>query len=98
MEKDGLVGRARKAIAAAAEGLDLPAGPLMGMLRISMEGDREVLIERHGGIIDYSDERMLVAARGMSVEITGEKLTLVSMTRGEMRIRGEIAGVQLLRE
>ena len=65
---------------------------------VEIEGDREVFIQRHRGILEYTDMRVLVLSAGKIIEVQGESLRLTSMTDDILRIKGEIAGVRLLEE
>lgn len=80
-----------------ADGMDLPGEPLPGVPVVELAGDRRVLIERHGGVTQYSRERICVKVRYGQVLVCGCDLELTRMTREQLVISGRINGIQLLR-
>ncbi|MBQ9535528.1 MAG: sporulation protein [Clostridia bacterium] len=85
-----------EAVKMTAELMDLPEDVLLGLPRLDIGGG-EVLMERHRGIIDYSEECIKVAAKRQTVKISGSGLELVAMNKTQLRIRGEIAAVEFIR-
>jgi sporulation protein YqfC len=86
----------RQRIRMAAEQLDLPDGMLRGMPQIVLDGDLQLLVERHMGIAEYGTERIRIAAQKVTIEVLGADMHLVAMDRDSIRIRGTICGVQYL--
>lgn len=80
-----------------ADGADLLAEPLPGMSIVELAGDRRVLIERHGGVTEYSSGRICVKVRYGTVCICGCGLELSRMTKEQLVITGRIDGVHLQR-
>ena len=80
-----------------ADEADLPAEPLPGVPVVELAGDRRVLIERHGGVTEYSGERICVKVRYGLVCICGCGLELACMTREQLVVTGRIDAVQLQR-
>lgn len=80
-----------------ADGADLSGETLPGVPVVELAGDRRVLIERHGGVTEYSRERIRVKVCFGQVCICGCALELTRMTRDQLVISGRIDGVQLLR-
>ena len=69
-----------------AELFDLPVDVVIG--------NRQLYLERHTGLLAYSDTQ-IDANTGFGVlRIRGERLTLVAMTGEELRIGGKINGVE----
>ena len=95
-EKTGKTLRSR--LREAAEQLDLPEGMLSGQPQLTLDGDLQLLVERHLGIVEYGTERIRIAAKPYTVEVTGERLHLVAMDGDNVRIRGRIHGVSYLYE
>ena len=60
-------------------------------------GDRQLLLEGHEGLLAYGTELIDVSVGGAVLRVTGEGLTLKSMTEREVRIGGRIDGVEFLR-
>ena len=77
-----------------AELFDLPADLVAGLPRLELIGNRQLYLERHTGLLAYSDTQ-IDANTGFGVlRIRGERLTLVAMTGEELRIGGKINGVE----
>lgn len=80
-----------------ADSADLDAEPLPGVPVVELAGEHRVLIERHGGVTEYSCERICVKVRYGTVAVSGCNLELTRMTREQLVISGRIDCVQLLR-
>lgn len=80
-----------------ADGADLASEPLPGVPIVEVAGERRVLIERHGGVTEYSRERICVKVCYGAVCVCGESLELTRMTREQLVISGRIDCVQLQR-
>lgn len=88
----------REQIRQAVTEMDVPAYAFMDVPRIEMTGSGRLLMERHHGIVEYGEQRIRIAARGMTVCITGRRLQLQAMTHGEISVTGDIEAVQLNKE
>ena len=77
--------------------MDAPAYALLDVPRIELTGGGQLLIERHHGVLEYSEECIRVAARGMAIRVTGMDLQLRTMTKTEITVTGLIASVELQR-
>ncbi len=86
----------RGRIQRAAQRMDVPEGMLYGLPQLTLDGDLQLLIERHQGITEYGTRRILIASRRFTIEISGESMYLVAMDRDNIRIRGTIHGVRFL--
>ena len=80
-----------------AELSDLPADIVAGLPHLEMVGGRQLYLERHTGILGYSQEQIDVNTVSGVLRIKGEKLTIVAMSAEELRIGGEIATIELVR-
>lgn len=80
-----------------ADGADLASEPLPGVPVVELAGECRVLIERHGGVTEYSSQRICVKVRYGQVCVCGCQLELTRMTREQLVISGRIDCVQLLR-
>ena len=84
----------KKVFSEAAELFDLPADVVAGLPHIELIGDRQFYMERHRGIISYSDECIDINSDRMVIRVRGSGLELVSMSGEALRIRGTIAQVE----
>ena len=77
--------------------MDVQAYALLDVPRIELTGSGRLLIERHHGVLEYSEECIRVAARDMTIRVTGMELQLRTMTQTEIAVTGLIASVELQR-
>jgi len=77
---------------------DLPDEPLPGLPLVEIAGNKRVLIERHLGVTEYTKERVLVKVKIGHVGVYGSEMKLSRMTKGQLIIRGEITGVEIIKE
>lgn len=90
MLKDKLDQKRKSALLKAVEAFDLPGDIVSGIARVEVTGGREILVENHGGIIEYTDTLVRVNGGTVIIEIRGMALEITAMTSGEMRIRGQV--------
>lgn len=69
--------------------------PLQPILELC--GERRVLIENHGGVIQYGTEQICVAVRYGQVQINGAGLRLCRMQGPQLVIMGKIECITLIR-
>lgn len=79
------------------EQLDLLDEPLPGVPVVELAGTGRVLIERHGGVTQYSPQRICVKVRYGTVQVCGCNMELTRMSREQLIISGKIDSVHLLR-
>ena len=70
----------REYLARMAELFDLPADVAAGLSHMELLGDRQLLLEGHEGLLAYGTELIDVSVGGAVLRVTGEGLTLKSMT------------------
>ena len=80
----------------AAERLEIPAFGLHGLPRLTLTGDRQLLVEQHRGLTRYSAGEITIALQKGSVRLTGKNLRLVAMDKEAVLIAGEIRCVEYL--
>ena len=76
--------------------LELPKDLLMGLPIISMEGNRSMCIMNHRGLVCYKNDKIIVATRSGSIEITGRELNIPEFTGDGVEIRGYLEGIVFL--
>lgn len=86
----------RQQIREAAEQLDLPEGFLHGQPLLTLDGDLQLMVERHLGITEYGEQRICIAAKDYTIQIQGDRMHLTAMDRESIRIRGRIVSVGYL--
>ena len=73
-----------------AELFDLPGDLVAGQVHLEMMGDRQLYVERHAGILSYSNLCIDVNTPRGILRVEGERLELLAMTGEELRIGGRI--------
>jgi len=84
---------ARAIAARATERFDIPAEAI-GASRITITGERRILIERHSGILEYGRELISVNCGRKILAIYGNGLDLAAMTPEELLIYGELSSLE----
>lgn len=77
-----------------AELFDLPADVIAGLPRLEMVGGRQLYLEHHTGLLSYTEEQIDANTSAGVLRVKGERLTLMAMTAGELRIGGKITSVE----
>ena len=72
--------------------------PLPGQPLLEVFGDQRILIECHGGILEYGPDRISVRLRFGRVCVCGEGLKLRRMIAQQLVITGKIYNISLIRE
>ena len=80
----------------AAERLEIPAFGLHGLPRLTLTGDRQLLVEQHRGLKRYSAGEIELALQKGSVRLTGQNLRLVAMDKEAVLIAGKIRNLEYL--
>lgn len=77
-----------------AELFDLPVDVVAGLPRLELIGNRQLYLERHTGLLAYSETQIDANTAFGVLRIRGQRLGLVAMTGEELRIGGQIDGVE----
>ena len=93
MRKAGKM-RSGSALCAVAELFDLPADVVAGLPRLELIGSRQLYLERHLGILCYSDDRIDANTPAGVLRIGGHNLTLLAMSGKELRVGGTILSLE----
>ena len=70
---------------------------LPGETLLEVVGKGRVLVEGHGGVMAYCDEKIVIKVRYGVAEICGSNLKLTQMDSAKLIITGEISSLQLFR-
>ena len=80
-----------------AELFDLP-GEMVGTLpHLELLGDKQLYLERHRGILSYSEEVLDINTPAGVLRLRGTGLRILSMTAEALRIGGGIDAVEWVR-
>lgn len=75
------------------ESLKLPKDMTMGAFLLSMTGNREAFIENYRGILEYTENCILLQTKNGQVRFLGIGLVIEYYTNEDMKICGEISQV-----
>ena len=78
------------------ESLRLPRDVMLGASILTLIGDTELLVENYRGILEYTQECILLQGKHSRIRIEGCCLKIVYYTNEDMKIAGKISGVRYL--
>lgn len=78
------------------ESLKLPKDSLLGASIITVTGENDALVENYKGILQYSDDLILLQGKNRRIELKGKHLTIVYYTNEDMKISGRIETISFL--
>ena len=77
----------------AAERLSLPADVVAGAPRVEIIGCRQVFIENHRGVIEYTPQKLRIGVAFGEIIITGTDFFLKNIFSDELSLEGKIDSV-----
>lgn len=78
------------------ESLKLPKDICLGAMKVTLTGNYEAWIENYRGILEYTEEQILLQGKTCQVCFEGTRLSIDYYTNEDMKISGCIAGVRYL--
>lgn len=78
------------------ESLKLPKDSMLGASIITVTGNTDVFVENYKGILEYSNELILLQGKNCKIELKGKRLNIVYYTNEDMKICGCIEGVRFI--
>ena len=78
------------------ESLKLPKDSLLGASIVTVTGNSEAFIENYKGMIEYTDENILLQGKTCRIAIKGQRLMIDYYTNEDMKITGRITDVSYL--
>lgn len=73
---------------------ELPGDVMLDVARISLMGDRELLIENHRGLSEYTPDRVVLLTPQGALAISGQDLQIDSISPDQVVILGRIRSMQ----
>lgn len=73
--------------------LEIPDDIVLDLPRITLLGNRQMLVENHKGIIEYTGERVRIRLNRKELLISGIGLSLGNLQAEELIIEGDITGL-----
>ncbi len=80
-------------LARAADYLSLPADAVAGLFHLELIGARELYLENHNGILEYSDTEIVLHGGDRLIRILGHHLNLCAMNDAELRLSGTLDSI-----
>jgi len=72
---------------------ELPEDIILNLPRLTLIGNRQLLLENHRGIIEYTGEKIRVGVRGGEIVIQGKQLQIFRLMVEEIYVGGIIEKV-----
>ncbi len=86
--------KGRETVLDLAESLGLPPEAAAGVLRLTLLGRRQAMVEHHRGLLSYSGEAVEVSGGRDRLRLLGRDLLLRAMDRETLLISGTITAVE----
>jgi len=80
-----------------AELLELPKEIVLDLPKITMFGNKNLIVENYKGIIEYDNSRIRVNTGKGIIRVTGEGLIIKEITSEDLMIDGEILSLEFLK-
>lgn len=77
-----------------AESLELPKEVLLGLPKITITANEEIIIENHRGVIYFGSEEVKVQTKLGDISVQGKDLEVLFLSGNTMIIGGKFAGVR----
>jgi len=78
------------------ETLQLPKDVCLGTMRVTLTGNTEAWIENYKGLLEYSENTVLLQGKNCQVCFEGASLTIDYYTNEDMKISGFIQNIRYL--
>lgn len=75
---------------------DLPGGALTGELLMEVRGARQVILEGACDILEYTEDTVRLRASGRELRITGDRLTIETLSAGGAVVVGTLLSMEFL--
>lgn len=70
------------------DALELPKDVLLGFPNMEINGNRELFISNHRGILNYNQQNIEILAKDIHIEVTGKELSIELYSAEEIMIKG----------
>ncbi|GAA0135941.1 sporulation protein YqfC [Paenibacillus sp. YSY-4.3] len=78
----------------AVEALDLPGELVFDLPRLTMIGNKQLLIENHRGVVHFSPEELHLELKQGVLKVEGAELVIKAIMPEEVVIEGRISGIK----
>lgn len=85
----------RKLHKLSASWLDMPQDVVFELPRITLIGDRQLYIENHRGVINFTNEVLRLSLSKGELEVRGKELIIRTIWTDEVFVEGIILGIEM---
>ncbi|MGI5891585.1 MAG: YabP/YqfC family sporulation protein [Bacillota bacterium] len=78
-----------------AQALELPGEIAGDLLKITLLCNESLVAENHKGIMEYSQNKIILKSAQGIVQINGSNLCLLSLQADELQINGQISSIDI---
>ncbi len=78
------------------DSLKLPRDMMMGACIVTVMGNSQVLVENYRGILEYTQDCIMLQGKSCRIAICGCKLCIAYYTNEDMKIEGTISEIRYL--
>ena len=78
------------------EALELPKELILNIPKLTIVGNKDMMIENYKGVIEYSSTRIRVNTGSGAIKITGEGLLFKEITSEDIIISGKIQAIEFI--
>lgn len=75
--------------------LDMPQDVVFELPRLTLIGDRQLYIENHRGVINFTEEVLRLSLSKGELEVRGHELIIRTIWTDEVFVEGIITGIEL---
>lgn len=79
-----------------ADFFDLPAEAMAGDFKITLTGNRRLIVENHRGLMEYGENAIDINCGKMILKIKGEELEIRAMNSDELLITGAFFEIEFV--
>lgn len=72
----------------------LPKDVICDLPRVTLSGDKEIFIENHKGILEYTPQAVRIKMHDGLMNIIGQKLRIREMQADRLLVTGDFCGVE----
>lgn len=77
-----------------ADAWGVPKDVIMNIPRLTVSGDREIYIENHKGVAEYTDSLIRISTAMGNVKIYGKNLVITAIRREDVLVSGRFIKVE----
>ncbi|AIW40816.1 MULTISPECIES: sporulation protein YqfC [Paenibacillus] len=79
----------------ASETLELPQDILFDLPRLTLIGSRQLYVENHRGVVDFTPNQLVLALEKGRLRVSGHDLVITSILPEQVSVEGHITDIQM---